>query len=69
MAGERRVAQEGRLPIRLALTLGYSGARMALDMDLVREVEQLGYDSIWSAESYGSDAVTPIAWIAAVVSV
>ncbi|PYN74161.1 MAG: LLM class F420-dependent oxidoreductase [Candidatus Rokuibacteriota bacterium] len=65
MAGERRVAQEGRLPIRLALTLGYSGARMALDMDLVREVEQLGYDSIWSAESYGSDAVTPIAWIAA----
>jgi F420-dependent oxidoreductase-like protein len=38
---------------------------MTLDMDLVREVEQLGYDSIWSAESYGSDAVTPVAWIAA----
>jgi F420-dependent oxidoreductase-like protein len=52
--------------MRLALTLGYSGARMTLDMDLVREVERLGYDSIWSAESYGSDAVTPVAWIAAV---
>ena len=51
--------------MRLALTLGYSGARMTLDMELVREVEQLGYDSIWSAESYGSDAVTPVAWIAA----
>jgi alkanesulfonate monooxygenase SsuD/methylene tetrahydromethanopterin reductase-like flavin-dependent oxidoreductase (luciferase family) len=51
--------------VRLALTLGYSGAQMTLDMDLVREVERLGYDSIWSAESYGSDAVTPVAWIAA----
>ena len=48
--------------MRLALTLGYSGARMTLDMDLVQEVERLGYDSIWSAESYGSDAVTPVAW-------
>ena len=54
--------------MRLALTLGYSGARMTLDMDLVREVERLGYDSIWSAESYGSDAVTPVAWIAALTT-
>ena len=54
--------------MRLALTLGYSGARMTLDMELVREVEQLGYDSIWSAESYGSDAVTPVAWIAALTT-
>jgi len=54
--------------MRLALTLGYSGARMTLDMDLVREVERLGYDSIWSAESYGSDAVTPVAWIAALTA-
>ena len=51
--------------MRLALTLGYSGARMTLDMELVREIERLGYDSVWSAESYGSDAVTPVAWIAA----
>ena len=41
---------------------------MTLDMDLVREVERLGYDSIWSAESYGSDAVTPVAWIAALTT-
>jgi len=54
--------------MKLTLTLGYSGARMTLDMDLVREVERLGYDSIWSAESYGSDAVTPVAWIAALTS-
>jgi len=54
--------------MKLALTLGYSGARMTLDMDLVREVERLGYDSVWSAESYGSDAITPVAWIAALTS-
>lgn len=51
--------------MRLALTLSYSGARMALDMDKILEAERLGYDSVWSAESYGSDAVTPAAWIAA----
>lgn len=51
--------------MRLALTLNYSGARMALDMAKVLEAERLGYDSVWSAESYGSDAVTPTAWIAA----
>jgi F420-dependent oxidoreductase-like protein len=51
--------------MRLALTLSYSGASMALDMDKVLEAERLGYDSAWTAESYGSDAVTPAAWIAA----
>ena len=51
--------------MRLALTLNYSGARMSIDMDKVLELERLGYDSVWSAESYGSDAVTPVAWIAA----
>ena len=51
--------------MKLALTLGYSGAQMSLDMEKVLEVERLGFDSVWSAESYGSDAVTPAAWIAA----
>src|SRR5438046_6032916 len=51
--------------MKLALTLGYSGAQMSLDMEKVLEVERLGFDSVWSAESYGSDAVTPAAWTAA----
>jgi F420-dependent oxidoreductase-like protein len=51
--------------MRLALNLNYSGATMALDMTRILEAERLGYDSVWSAEAYGSDAVTPAAWIAA----
>ena len=51
--------------MKLALTLNYSGARMSIDMEKVLEIERLGYDSVWSAESYGSDAVTPAVWIAA----
>jgi F420-dependent oxidoreductase-like protein len=47
------------------MNLSYSGSKLAIDMDRVLEAERLGYDSIWSAEAYGSDAVTPVAWIAA----
>jgi alkanesulfonate monooxygenase SsuD/methylene tetrahydromethanopterin reductase-like flavin-dependent oxidoreductase (luciferase family) len=51
--------------MRLALNLNYSGASVTLDVDKVLEAEQLGYTSVWTAEAYGSDAVTPAAWIAA----
>ncbi len=51
--------------MRLALNLNDSGASMALDMTKILEAERLGYASVWSAEAYGSDAVTPAAWIAA----
>ncbi len=45
--------------------VGYSGAQVSIDIDMVKEAEALGYDSVWSAEAWGSDAVTPLAWIAA----
>jgi F420-dependent oxidoreductase-like protein len=51
--------------MRLGLNVGYSGARMRLDMDLITEADRLGFHSVWAAEAYGSDAVTPLAWIAA----
>jgi F420-dependent oxidoreductase-like protein len=51
--------------MRLGLNVGYSGSKMAIDMDLVLECERLGFDSCWTAEAYGSDAVTPAVWIAA----
>src|SRR5687767_14560517 len=51
--------------MQLALNLNYSGASMAIDMDKILEAERLGYGSVWTSEAYGSDAVTPAAWIAA----
>ena len=51
--------------MQLALSLNYSGATLALDVDRVLEAERLGYASVWTAEAYGSDAVSPAAWIAA----
>src|SRR5271157_2257859 len=51
--------------MRLGLTAGYSGSQMSVNFDLVLEAERLGFDSIWTAEAYGSDAVTPLAWIGA----
>jgi F420-dependent oxidoreductase-like protein len=51
--------------MRLGMNVGYSGAGMGLRMDLVQEAERLGYDSVWTAEAWGSDAVVPLAWIGA----
>jgi F420-dependent oxidoreductase-like protein len=53
------------MSLRLGLTAGYSGAAMQINRDLILEAERLGYWSVWSAEAYGSDAVTPLAYIAA----
>jgi F420-dependent oxidoreductase-like protein len=54
--------------VKLGTNLGYSGASLALPIDFVLEMERLGYDSIWTAEAYGSDAVTPLAWVGALTT-
>ncbi|MGW7266507.1 LLM class F420-dependent oxidoreductase [Streptomyces sp. NPDC054842] len=52
--------------MRLGLALGYWGRGPSADhLPLAREAERLGYDSVWTAESWGSDAFTPLTWIAA----
>lgn len=51
--------------MRLGFMLGYSGARLDIDIAKVQEAERLGYESVWTAEAWGSDACTPLAWIAA----
>src|SRR5881398_927710 len=52
--------------MRLGLHIGYWGLGLTADeqLKLVREAESLGFDSAWSAEAYGSDAATVLAWIA-----
>ena len=49
--------------MRLGLGLGYwSSGPPAGTAEAVAEAERLGFDSMWSAEAYGSDALTPLAW-------
>jgi len=47
---------------------GYSPATVELPMEQIIEAERLGFDSVWTAEAYGSDALTPAAWILAKTS-
>ena len=51
--------------MRLGLNLGYRGVSIVRDTTLVNEAERLGYDSVWTAEAYGADALTPLAFLAA----
>jgi F420-dependent oxidoreductase-like protein len=45
--------------------IGYSGAKVDLPFDLIQEADRLGYHSVWTSEAWGSDAVTPLAWVGA----
>ena len=54
--------------MKLGLSIGYSRAHLDVPVELVQRAEELGYDSVWTAEAYGSDAVTPLAFLAAKTS-
>ena len=51
--------------MELGLLVGYSPATMSLPMDMIGQAESLGFSSVWTAEAWGSDAVSPAAWILA----
>ena len=51
--------------MRLGLMLGYAGRQIELPMEMIKEADRLGVYVLWTAEAYGSDAVSPLAWIGA----
>jgi F420-dependent oxidoreductase-like protein len=53
--------------MKLGIHVGYWGLGMGAQeqLQVVQEAERLGYDSVWTAEAYGSDAATVLAWLAA----
>jgi F420-dependent oxidoreductase-like protein len=56
--------------MKLGVHVGYWGLGLTSEdqIDIIREAEKLGYDSVWTAEAYGSDAATILGWIAAQTS-
>jgi F420-dependent oxidoreductase-like protein len=49
--------------VKLGLHVGYWGAGPPEGaLESIQEAERLGFDSVWTAEAYGSDALTPLAW-------
>ena len=49
--------------LQLGLNVGYWGAGPPPGIEAtIAEAEQLGFDSLWTAEAYGSDVLTPLAW-------
>jgi F420-dependent oxidoreductase-like protein len=52
--------------LKLGVHIGYWGLGLSREdqLEIVREAERLGYDSVWAAEAYGSDAATILGWIA-----
>jgi F420-dependent oxidoreductase-like protein len=55
--------------MKLGMTLGYWAAQPPPGwVELAKEAERLGFDSLWTAEAYGSDVFTPLAWIGAQTS-
>ena len=51
--------------MKLGFLLGYSGKHIHIPLDLIRQAESMGFDSVWTAEAYGNDAVTAATWILA----
>jgi F420-dependent oxidoreductase-like protein len=53
--------------MKLGVHVGYWGLGMGPgdQLKVVQEAERLGFDSVWAAEAYGSDAATVLAWLAA----
>lgn len=51
--------------MRLGIMIGYAAGKIELPLDLVREADRLGLYAVWTSEAYGSDAVSPLAWLGA----
>ena len=53
--------------MRLGINFGYQdwGTGVAAAVQTAKEAERLGYHSVWTAEAYGTDAITPLTWLMA----
>lgn len=51
--------------MKLGISIGHAGAKLDIPMERILLAEKHGFDAVWSSETYSSDAMTPLAFIAA----
>src|SRR5258707_7760388 len=51
--------------MKLSTTIKFLPGHAGIDMELIWEAERLGFDAVWAGEAYGTDAVSPVAWVLA----
>src|SRR3989440_4859999 len=51
--------------MKLSTTIKFLPGHAGIDMEHVLEAERLGFDAVWAGEAYGTDAVSPVAWVLA----
>ncbi len=51
--------------MKLSATIKFLPGHAGIDMEHVLEAERLGFDAVWAGEAYGTDAVSPVAWVLA----
>lgn len=49
--------------MKLGIVTGYAGRKITIPIELIKTAESMGYESAWTAEAYGSDAVSTAAWM------
>jgi alkanesulfonate monooxygenase SsuD/methylene tetrahydromethanopterin reductase-like flavin-dependent oxidoreductase (luciferase family) len=52
--------------MKLATEIGWQDHRFRLPLDRIALTEELGYDAVFTSEGWGSDALTPFGYLAAV---
>ena len=51
--------------MKLGVNAAGFGPKIKINMERILKAEEMGYDSVWTAEAWGNDAITPLAWIGA----
>ncbi len=54
--------------MRLGIMLGYAAGKIELPIEMVQEADRLGVYAVWTAEAYGSDVISPLAWLGALTN-
>jgi F420-dependent oxidoreductase-like protein len=65
LIGSAHFQQRRRSFMKLGLLCGAFGPQVRLNLDLILDAENLGFDSVWTGEAWGADAVTQLTWIGA----